>query len=345
MFMGGGIILALMSGCSKSENQNAALENPQEKAVEVMTKIHDQYESLNLEQLSSTLREKNEVLELIYAGKAKTNALGDVPLGDVFYVHEGLLNANNANFYDPITGEEEITSTFTVDVYQDSQNDYYIETADFIPFYNDLQAAIDLNIDEADGEVLIIAYLELISLSNAEATFVLHINPGVVQAPWYTPPGSLPAYSNASGGDAADLLRAYTNQVHGFFNKYPCPPGTQPYASSNLSYHTFSNNSPLLGNQYTSFVLPNIWRSNTNTNIGDDNDQTNNNQIWYSWYAKMDNLVSVGTPIFQSYGNRHFYRTDYKSYSPTNQPLGMSATPPENFYHSGRFFYPICGCF
>jgi hypothetical protein len=322
-----------------------AQESPQELATKVMEQANEKYREVSIADMGKTMRETQETLQAINDGLAKTNTLGDVPLADVFYIHEGLLNAENANFYDDIAGDEQTTSTFTVDVYDDGSGQYYIESADFVTFYNDLAAEIDLEIDEANGEALIIASLELtgLDLNGGGATFTLSLNPGLVQPPWYTPIGSLPAYSQ-NGDDAAALLRLYTQDVHGFFENNPCPTGKQPFAAASLHYHTFFAANPF-PSLYTTGIEPYFWRSNTADPIGDDNDQVNNNQIWYSWYAKMDQLVNVAVPTFNSLGNRSFYRTDFKSYSSSNPPQGMPTFPSENYFHGGRFFYPICGCF
>lgn len=323
----------------------------QELAAKVMEQAAEKYRLVSIEDIGKTMRETQKTLHAINNGLAKTNTLSDVPLEDLFYIHEGLINADNANFYDDISGEEQITSTFTVDVYDNGNGNYYIESADFIVFYNDLQTEIDLQIDDSNGEALIIASLELTGISAGGASFNLRINPGLVQNAWMTPSHAVYAadaagwcLSGVGNMDAADFLRAYTNNVHGFFENNPCPTGQSPYAMSSLHYQTYSVANPF-PNLYATQIEPFFWRSNTNACIGDDNNQTNNNNIWYSWYSKMDHLVSFAIPTFQSYGNRHFLRTDFKSYSSANPPQGITGYPQENYFHGGRFFYPICGCF
>ena len=85
-----------------------------------------------------------------------------------------------------------------------------------------------------------------------------------------------------------------------------------------------------------------LWKSATNDCIGDDVDQINNEQIWYSEFGKMDYYVGAPLPyLHANYSNlTQFLWTDFKSAKATDYPVGPYYNM--NFHHEGRFYYGLC---
>lgn len=348
-------LLAIAFACSKSESLQNQPEKPEEAAERIMLRAIQKFAEKDKSEISSTMRVTKSKLDMILSGRAKNSSMNDVPLEDVFYIYEGLINADNANFEDNADELPSVTANFTTNIFKDEQNNYFIEANDFITLYSDLQNEIVQQIDTINDETLLIADLQLLTVSNDEATLSLTLYPGLVGPSWMTPSGSVHAAMRAgwcSSGqgnvDAADFLDSYINNTKAFAYNNNCPSGTQPFG---LFVHTYNTYFPAGGmsnpSQWTTHLKPFYWKSNSNDCIGDNGNQAVNNDIWYSWYSKMDYLADYELPYAQSINpDAELFRVDWHSHGPVfTGPFAGGHNSNEDYFHGGRFFYADCGCF
>lgn len=347
--------LAIAFACSKSDTTQKQPEKSEEIAQQIMLRATQKFGEKERDEISSLMRNAKSKIDIILSGRAKASTMNDVALEDLFYIYEGLINANNANFEDNAHEAPSVTANFTTNVYKDSQNNYFIAAYDFITLYSDLQNEIIQQIDTINDETLLIADLQLISVINNEATLSLTLFPGLVGPSWMTPSGSVHAAMRAgwcpSGQgnvDAADFLNSYINNTKAFAFNNSCPSGTQPFGIFVHNYNTYfptgGMSNPL---QWATHVKPYYWKSNSNDCIGDNNNQAVNNDIWYSWYSKMDYLADYELPHAQSINpDAQLLRVDWHSHGPAlSGPHFGSHNSNETYFHGGSFFYADCGCF
>lgn len=348
-------VLAIVSSCSKTETLQNQPEKPEEAAENIMLRSVQKFAQRDIKEISSTMRSTKSRIDMILSGKAKVSSMNDVALEDVFYIYEGLINADNANFEDNAVELPSITANFTTNIFRDELNNYFIEANDFIALYRDLQNEIVQQIDTIKDETLLIADLQLLSVSSDEASLSLTLFPGLIEPNWMTPSGSVYAAmrsgwcpSGQGNVDASDFLDSYINNTKAFAYTNNCPSGTQPFS---VFVHTYNTYFPTGGmsnpSQWSTHVKPFYWKSISNDCIGDYGNQVINNDIWNSWYSKMDYLADYELPYAQSVNpNAELLRVDWHSHGPVlTGPFAGGHNSNEDYFHGGSFFYADCGCF
>ena len=322
------------------------------EAEKVMSSSVEKYSSMTEEERSSHVRRAYNNLQALSTGRLKTLS-SDVPVEDIVYVYEGAINASYADWLSETDQVFEQSATFNVPVYQNAEGEHYVDATDFADFQQNVLDEIESAVDTNLNETLVLTNIVLNSLSSSQANFTLQMYTGSLASgpSFYTPSGEVKAALRAgfcpSGNgnvDAADFLEAY-GESQTYHAQNPCPSGTQPYSVPVVVYDTYDQG--FSGISWQNDLYPYYWKSNTNDCIGDNGNQTNNNNIWNGWYNNMDQLINAGSNANNHQPSHEFFYLYYHSHDDQAlppSPHAGSQQGPERFFHGGRFAHGDCGC-
>jgi len=299
------------------------------------------------------------------AASNKTTQQTEVPLTEIFYLYEGIVNYDNANvdeyLTEPATIEQLITCNTTYDAIAQA---YTVSMAELNGLLLEIDLMLDYNVDD-NTEIISLIDLTLESLSNNEATIRVRLTKGTDPAGstvnsgavFFTPSSSVWAANlmgfcngNTTGYDAGDFLRAYANAQAPYL-QLSCPAGTSKYIVITSAFDTKKvtdfqyqasqfysvpiASGSQLWNYYTLQILPKSWYATSNQCIGHDNPD------WYSRYSKLDFLIQaqLGYAVYLNPA-AEFIHTDYSSKTGIFAPLPLNT----NYYHSGVFNFGVVFC-
>lgn len=292
--------------------------------------------------------------------KSKTLQQSEIPLTEVFYVYEGIVNYDNSNLGEYLLDPTKIEETFVCEInYDQSQQAYFISMQELSDFLYDIDQMIDINVDE-NTEFTSVIDLTLESISGNNATIRARLIKGPLPqngSVFFTPANAVWAAQKLGdcnlsngGNDGGDYLSAYAN-AQAPHKQIICPQGTQKfivvtYVSNTQTVLDFTYqaaqyyNVPVastsqLWNYYTQQILPKSWYGPANQCIGFDN------QEWYSRYSNMDFLIQAQLD-YAVYLNpsAQFIITDYKAHNGRFAPLPTNTS----YYHGGTFYYGVVYC-
>lgn len=263
----------------------------------------------------------------------------EVPITEIFYLYEGVLNHEYGNIYEDIENLQSSSSTFEIDIHPDSLENYFVWASDIGDLYIELANEIEIEVDTNNQEVMLMADLELqeVNISESKATIKMTVYAGLANV-WFTPSdpvygAELAGWCNTGQGniDGAVFLQAYANAHAPHKLNNPCTGGTQPFTIGVGVYQTYTSMydpQKQTPNYWVNNVLPNLWHNNINTCMG------YNNNEWYTWYSKMQNLMNLELSYVQTLvPGTQFIGTTFVSKNDGNWDEGSQ------YYHYGLFVY------
>jgi|GEM_PF-6404466 len=304
---------------------------------------------------ATPLKAQLEVNGKLYNDKSGT----PVPLEDIFFLHEGVINSIYTTTADPEHETELYSVELDVEVYEEN-GVYLISIADYNQFYAEVATALTAQVQPSNGDYLSMTDLALIAVNGNTA--VVKVTAFVTTppvSPWFNPSpgGALHAVDLtgwcATNSGSTDASRLFHNHV-------------QTYAASaNTGSACTGRMLVILGNFNSSFpgdaqqhglnhpnVLNNIWKGNSNACIGDDNNVQTNDAIWNSWFSKWTSVITAPLNHYQQYATQPNVSAVLVSgyvdgFSPmTLNPSGSTTLFGTNFthWHEAVLFYGIETC-
>ena len=357
-----------LTACEKEEvasvNQNDSLHNLAEFSENPdITKIKqnaiDSYHEMGNE--GYIFRADKIRTELVNNGKLITydkSSSDPIPLEELFFLYEGVINSIYTTQGDPEDESETVYSVFDIPVSQDENGNSFIQVDNFNDFYSNLITSLGNEVSTSANEYLVLTDLQLTNLESematVTATLVIAMHPARPIVAFY-PIGCELAMSVGNPWDAGSHTRGYVNSTSDLrdpdycdlvqntsYNSYYFVNGDVP---TNLSSFTFNY---LYGLNPITALKPYLWRSATNDCIGDNNDQINNELIWYSLYSNASSVynTTLRNALINSSFNIYpanelkFLYTSLHTYGKD----GWETDPNINFSMGGKGYYGVIIC-
>ncbi len=364
------LILAISLGiisCEKDESTNpisstissSEIADGAQLAKSILNATYTKYANISDDEFidkATPIRDQLKTNKRLSSDKSGND---NIPLGDIFFFYEGAINNIHILPFDPESEVETYTSTFTVDIFQED-NQYFITTEDYNTFYTQVSNNINQTVNLNANEYLALADLNLDAINGGtatiSATLIVGSAPPAAFAPLY-PSGEVHGAQLAgwcgiptsAGIDASDFIEGHINgssvlvgfTCTGTLNPWPLPLGN--WYSATTPQSTLNN---IIGASTVSNLDNFFWHDATNSCIGNNTDQFDNEAQWLGWYNK------INTIAFDPDALSHFGIVT----SASNMGLlianvnAQSGNPPypntssSNFYHEGRFFYGAVFC-
>lgn len=346
------------TACQKEEiNENKSLaatstvNDGELIAQNYMKKSYAKYAEVSTEEF---IRQADPIKQSLIQNKriAYDKSTEEMPLGDLFFIHEGVINSIHAVPLNSFSIVDVYETTVELPVFEED-GDYYIEIEDYNAFYGDIvnTIAVELTSEQA----LSIADFELNSVSAGMATIGVQFYIG---QPIQLPSAPLPDGEvhgaelagwcglNNPGIDAAVFVDGYMNSSHGWAS-YNCPTGQNPYFVSMAWFDTFSNASAQDLPFDIHAVQGKFWTDDVNSCVGDNSSQMANNAIWNNLYNDAVDVNTILLPNVRSYMNNQnmeLIATDIHSHNngPVRDLLNRPVT--DQYYHGGRYVYGLIYC-
>lgn len=291
--------------------------------------------------------------------QGELTSLEVVPLEDLFFLYEGILNYDhmNLNVEEYTMTEEDVTSgndqmetfefTFEVEV-QEGETGQILDLVNFNNLYSTLQATIADVKNSAIIPNIISTDLDLVSLAPNLATISYTIvtakYPPVPQVYYPIPMGEVRGAinlgwcpSNNGNVDAADFFRGHANT----YISTQSPTQAYQVIITMNTYSAWSKLKLFRSTNYYTYEVPLIWKDVVNSCVGDNSNSTNNNNIWNSWYNKTSSLINI--PLNHLKNNvdaRYvFITTTLDSYQ--KQWWHGPVYTPNQYWHEGNLQFGI----
>ncbi len=355
----------LLFSCTKENNLTDDTSDPkistresedEEQVFAVLDAANEMLSGLSNEEyreIADPLREElNEQGEL--------TSVEIVPLEDLFYLYEGILNYDHVNLNaeeytmteeDVAAGNDQMETfefTFEVEI-QETETGAVLNLTNFNNLYSTLKATIaDVN-NSAIIPNIISTNLGLVSLTPSLATVSFTIltgkYPPIPQVYYPIPMGEVRGAinsgwcpSNNGNVDAADFFRIHANTY--VSSQTP----TQSYLI-NTVMNTYSNWTKLKlfrSTNYYTYEVPFIWKDAVNSCVGDNSNSFNNNNIWTSWYSKTTSLINIPlNHLINNVDSRYvFISTNLDSYQKQSWH-GPIYTPTTQYWHEGNLLFGV----
>src|SRR5690554_5267533 len=302
------------TACQKEEiNENKSLaatstvNDGELIAQNYMKKSYAKYAEVSTEEF---IRQADPIKESLIQNKriAYDKSTEEMPLGDLFFIHEGVINSIHAVPLNSFSIVDVYETTVELPVFEED-GDYYIEIEDYNTFYGDIvnTIAVELTSEQA----LSIADFELNSVSAGMATIGVQFYIGQsIQLPSAPLPGGevhgaeLAGWCglNNPGIDAAVFVDGYMNSTHGWAS-YNCPPGQNPYFVAYAGFETYRPRDAQ-DLQFDFLAMQNnFWTDDINSCVGDNSDPYNNEYIWNNLYSKALNANTILLPKVRNFLN------------------------------------------
>ncbi|KAA3651890.1 MAG: hypothetical protein DWP98_02135 [Bacteroidetes bacterium] len=280
-------------------------------------------------------------------------SLNAIPLEDIFFIHEGVINSIYTTPLDPEDESEIFTTTHELEVSLDENNNYIIEINDYNEFFTNVSNTLSSEVSPQEGEYLSLTDLELISIENDVAVIQLKSivsQPPVNQTFNLLPGGEVYGAdlagwcdTNLTGTDASVFInntiqKLGANTITGS----TCPTNTGRYLFVMGTFNTMYSNDAVNHGLTYSYVLSKIWKDVTNSCVGDNSNSSNNNTIWQNWYNNASSLVNAPIAHYSTWGNAVFCYGQLSSDSYNNSTIKLAGS--YNFYHKAMLFYGIEIC-
>lgn len=222
---------------------------------------------------------------------------------DIFFLHQGVINAIYTHPLEPEDSIEEYTYYYDAPVVELENGGYAIEVNEFNEFFEDLTNEIEITVDETSGEYLTLTSYRLHALSSGIATISIGLSIATPVNTFFPlmPDGGIMAVGNledcasnnwiSKNYDASGAINYYQKEYGKILRS--CPTGQTAFivgfdkvTSSTIGRYypqpTYSPGAVL--NQY-------LHMSNTFDCIGDDLDPINNEAIWNDHFQKAHQLA------------------------------------------------------
>ena len=300
---------------------------------------------------ATPLKAQLEVNGKLYNDKSGT----PVALEDIFFLHEGVINSIFTVASDPEDELEIFEAEVEVEVYEEN-GDYLIAINDHNQFYADVASVLTAQVQPTNGDYLSMTDLSLNAINGNTALVNVKAfvsTPPVSPLVNLTPGGAMHGVdldgwcaTNTGNIDAATILNGYI----------------QPFMASNNAGSGCSNRMLfIMGNYYTNNsgqaaayglnytnILNNVWKDNSNSCVGDDNNSANNNAIWNNWYAKTYANIMIPLPFYaasitQPNTTAVIISGTIEGISPFANP-GFYVQSGFTHFHLGKYFYGMEIC-
>ena len=305
---------------------------------------------------ATPLKAQLEVNGKLYNDKSGT----PVPLEDIFFLHEGVINSIYTSIANPGDEVEIYSTELEVEVYEEGET-YFIAISDYNSFYSALVNNLTSQVSTSNGEYLTMTDLELVAVSGNFATIRISAfvaTPPVTPVFYPIPMGEVHGtdlagwcVTTSTGFDAATFFNGHIAPI-GAINTSGsnCPNSTTRFILPMGTYNTSNQFEVQAHNLNWNTELNKIWKDNTNSCIGNNNNQNNNNSVWTSWYNKSASAVNAPISFYSQYvtlptSHAVFMHGTIISVSPSTVPPGQNSTLIGNtYFHEGFFFYGIEFC-
>lgn len=357
----GGVALFSLYSCQEDSMKTKPMPGISEEQIFTEAK---KLELQAYQELSAKSREERSALFEKFRGLQNSgfkSSVADPTLSEAFLALEGLTNNDFHENWDDIEDMGIESDVFDIPFYVDQNGAKKVSLTEYNQAYTDIYNFVTSEMQADDIFLMVdleIVFVDTIqsevevkgSLYSAVPPPVLFMTPG---GPFYAAMGAGPCDGNpetkiSGGTDAASFLNFYANQTADW-RQLNCPNGI--YTLPVGAYYTYNQVlsgpnyflDPSGGTNTWNQVIANYWKSNTNDCIGYDNDE------WYYWYGKMDNLANYGEVRAQNVNvDAEFYMTDYHSHDQQStlqgQRNGSNPDISERYYHGGTFIYNVVGC-
>jgi hypothetical protein len=318
-----------------------------------MQKNYADFSKLSREEYGVMITEAKEMQSLLSDPKSNSiSSTTETPLEEIFYIQEGMFNNQYGDLLSESDALERIEQTYTVSIHPDANGEYYIYNTDVAAFYNDLAAAVGLELDPSNSEIMVICDLNLESIDDVNGLAIIKAGISIaIQLPLPRIPGEgfwaaneVGSCAQSNGGiDASDYIQGYLNgKVRASINHCATAhPGTTAHATLWEVWVSFMPSYASTTSNYYSNTYPHFWKNNDNQCLG------NTDPEWYALYSSADVLNGIGLTYAQNSigsgnGNLELLYTDYSSHNNGLAQFGFPAN--HNLYHGGIFQYGVINC-
>jgi len=306
----------------KTEALSKDFENSEEDMEQVMNILNMADQKLSelsseaYKEIADPLREELNEGELY--------SIEFVPIEDLFYLYEGIINYEHIDFYneeyvmteeDIVNGDQKLQSfdfEFQVAI-EPNDTSFSITTSNFNTLYNTINQTINQTRASAKVANVLSSNLSLNQINSTVASVSLQVTTGlnVAYKPFGTravfiPPSTVYGafdlgYCVINGPlvDASDFIGLYANDHISNPNINSSRPRAyylfkdlSPGPNFNISHLKFFG-STTTGNTYVGYETPFIWKDIVNSCVGDATNSANNIAIWNALYADMDQIVDI----------------------------------------------------
>ena len=247
-----------------------------------------------------------------------------VPIEDLFYLYEGIINYQHIDFYneeyamteeDLVNGDQKLQSfdfEFQVEI-EPNNTSFSITTSNFNALYNSINQTINQTRTSAKVTNVLSSNLSLNQINSTIASVSLQVTTGLnaTHKPngpraVFTPPSTVYGafdlgYCVINGPlvDASDFIGLYANDHISNPTIYNSRPRAyylfkdlSPGPNFNISHLKFFG-STTVGRTYVGYETPFIWKDVVNSCVGDAVNSVNNTAIWAGLFADMDQIVDI----------------------------------------------------
>jgi hypothetical protein len=340
---------------SKMENKtsSAGLQRSKELSKVIMNNAHKKFSSMTK---SDYIQRASEIkADLEANGKLtkfqKSNE--PVPLEDLFYVHEGAINAVYATLLDPEDETDIYVSYVDVEVFEENE-EYFVEISDFDDFFSEVINQIGVNVNSGNGEYLTLGDLELTAIYEDYATVKITsivAYPPPVQQFFLFPSGEVHGTSLAGWcitppdttlTDAAEFANSHIQPLGANTTTGSTCPNMPNRYTVNLGIFNSSLPGDAIVHGLThANVVSKVWKDFSNSCVGDNSNPTLNNAEWTTLFNNASALTQLPISHYSTWGNAVYIQGKIESKNPNIAPTLVSTYP---HYHEFLGFYGIEIC-